>query len=204
MKKSSIIFLLSLVSTIFTVNAATPADILKRATDKAYSAKGIKGTFSMTGNGQTLPGTLSASGVKFHITTDSYSVWYNGKNMWSYNPASKETTLTVPSQSELRETNPLEYLKSYSKEYTAKFASTKIAGKYIIDLVPISRKSSMKNIRITLNSGTLKPERFEITAKNNSKTTIVVKSLNYNSAIKPDLFEYPKSKYPKAEIIDLR
>ncbi len=204
MKIIKCLLLLSFLVTSLAMTAATPDEILKKATDKVNSAKGITGAFNINGNGQTLSGKLYVAGSRFHISTPSYSVWYNGKNMWSYNSSSKETTLIQPTSSELQETNPLEYMKTYSKEFSAKFAAKKSTGKYIIDLTPISRRSSMKNVQITLNSVSLKPEKFVITAKNNSITIISVRSLEYNSSLKPGIFEYPKNKYPKVEIIDLR
>ena len=74
----------------------------------------------------------------------------------------------------------------------------------MITLLPKSKRNTIKSVEITLNGKTLKPERFIVTPKSGAATTVNVKSLDYASSIKASEFEYPKNKYPKVQIIDLR
>jgi outer membrane lipoprotein carrier protein lolA len=186
------------------MSAATASEIMNKAARKAKSAQTISGTFSVTTSGKTFNGSLKASGSKFSFLTPMASSWYNGKNMWTYNASSKETTLVTPTASEIAESNPFEYLRTYSANYNATFSNKKIAGKYVIVLLPKSKRNTIKSVEVSLNGKTLKPERFVITPRSGASTTINVKSLEYSGAVKASEFEYPKSKYPGVQIIDLR
>lgn len=185
--------------------AATSAnDVINNAYAKIQKAKGISGAFSITSGSGNLNGTLKASGVKFAIQTPSYSTWYDGKKMWTLNAASKETTLVLPTASEIAESNPLEYLKSYKSNYTASFSSQKIAGKYVVTLVAKKKKDAIKQVDIYIDNKSMKPEQFIITQSSGTVTKIIIKSLDYSVSLKNSDFIYPQNKYPKYQIIDLR
>lgn len=210
MKKHEIIKMLLLAVLILPacINAfaATPTadDIMKRASANLKSAKGVNCKFSLTADKRTINGTLKTSGNKFAITTPLSSAWYNGKCMWTYNPSSKETTLVVPTSAELRETNPLEYIKEYYSSFTPALSNKKQSGKYIVTLTPKKKSSEVRSLELTLNSSSLKPDIISVTLKNGTVTKITINSIEYNAAFKAIEFDYPKSKYPKIPIIDLR
>ncbi len=198
-----ILFCFSLLS-IFNASAQSATEVMSKAAAKTKAAKGIIGTFSVATSKGNFSGSLKANGSKFAFMTPTVSSWYNGKNLWTYNSASKETTLVTPTASEISESNPLEYLRTYSANYSAFFSKKKANGKYIVNLLPKSKRNSIKSVEITINAKSLKPEKFVIIPKAGDKTTISVKSLDYTRSVKDSEFEYPKSKYPKIQIIDLR
>lgn len=202
--KKLILAILSIFLTAAAANAITAAEVMKKAAGTASSAKGISGTFSISSGGRSFAGTLKASGSKFSIVTGSSSSWYNGKYLWTYNGSSKETTLVTPTATELTECNPLAYLNSYSRNYTPSFSKVKSKGGYVVILTAKSKHNSIKTVEISVDSRTWKPSRFLITASNGTKTTVSVKSLIYGARISSSDFEYPKSKYPKVPVIDLR
>lgn len=204
MKNIKYILFTLLITLPIALYAATAEQVMSKVATTAKSAKGISAVFTLTNGGKVMNGNLKMSGAKFALTTQAVANWYNGKNMWTYNAASRETTIIQPTKSELAETNPFEYLKSYGKDYTVSFSAKKAVGKYIVNLTPKSKKNQVKQIEITINSKTLQPEIFNISLKSGGITKIAVKSLNYKAAVKSTDFEYPKSKFPKAQIIDLR
>ena len=73
----------------------------------------------------------------------------------------------------------------------------------MVELTPKRRHSAVKKVVITFNRNYI-PEKISVTGSNNAVTTVAVSSVNYNAAVKASDFVYPKSRYPKAEIIDLR
>ncbi len=190
--------------TTVSMSAATATEIMNKAAAKAKAAKGISGSFAITSSGDRFNGTLKVCGSKFAFSTPAASSWYNGKNLWTYNASSNETTLVSPTASEIAESNPLEYIRTYSVNYNAVFSNKKLAGKQIIMLVPKSRRNTIRTVEITFDNKTLKPEKFVVTPKSGVATTIRVKSLDYTGVIRASEFEYPKFKYPKVQIIDLR
>ncbi len=184
--------------------ALTAGEVIAKAATQARNAKGISAMFTISSGNTVTNGTMKIAGSKFSIVTPGVCNWYNGKNMWVYNASSNETTLIVPTKYELAESNPFEYIKSYSTDYSVTFSTKKATGKYILKLTPKSKNSQINNIEITLNSKSYMPESFIITPKSGSKSTVTVKSLDYNASLKSSDFEYPKAKYPKVQIIDLR
>lgn len=202
--KFIIVLVLAVASPAFNCLAVTAQEVLRKAAATAGSAKGISGTFTISGRGNGMSGTLKASGNRFSLVTPAASTWYNGKNMWTYNSSSRETTLIVPTSAELAEINPMMYLKSYSSEYVASFSKNGVKGSYVVTLSPKSRKSVIKSVEVTVNSKSWKPVKFVITGKDNSRTTVSVKTLSYSSATSPADFEYPKSRFKGVPVIDLR
>lgn len=184
--------------------AETAADIMKIASGNLKAAKGVNCKFTMSSNQGNISGTLKASGPKFALTTAAASTWYDGKDMWTYNSSTNETTLVTPTAAELRESNPLEYIKQYYSEYTPTFSNTKKTGKYIITLTPKKKSNEVKTLDVTLNAKSFKPEVISIVLKSGAKSVITINSIDYNYVFKASDFEYQKSKFPKAQIVDLR
>ncbi|MDE6071747.1 MAG: hypothetical protein K2G53_04255 [Muribaculaceae bacterium] len=183
---------------------ASAADVMTKAANQIKSAKGILCKFTLAADGGKVSGTLKSTGTKFALLTNAYSTWYNGKDMWTYNASSKETTLVKPTIAELREVNPLEYIKGYSTDYTPTFSKKKLNGKYVINLTPKKKSNEVKSMELILNAGSFKPEKLSLNLKSGVNTTVTINSINYNSPNKVSDFEYPKSQYPKVKVIDLR
>lgn len=199
-----IVLFLAAVTPALDCMAVTAPEVLRKASLTAGNAKGISGTFTITAGGRGMSGTLKASGNRFYLSTPAASTWYNGKYMWTYNASSKETTLMVPTAAELSEINPMMYLKSYSSEYTAAFSKNGTKGSYVVLLSPKSRKNVIRSVEVTINSRTWKPSKFVITGKDNSRTTVTVKTLSYTAVTFTADFEYPKSRLKGVPVIDLR
>lgn len=183
--------------------AQTAQDIFNKAAAKIKGASSVTADFKMNISGRACNGKLVAKGNKFAMTSNVGSSWYNGSDMYSYNPSSGETTVMKPSASELMEANPLMYARS-SENYTASFSKQKTAGKHTLYLVPKKKNSGLKNVMMVLNASTFLPEKIVVTPTSGSAITVNVSNLNLNATVSDSQFNYPKSKYPKAKIIDLR
>lgn len=97
--------------------AQTPVEVLDKAVNKINAAGSIDCKFTLTGDNGSVNGSLAAQGRKFRMTTPLGSSWYDGVNLWSSNPKTKEITLVNPSENEVREANPFSYLTSYKSEF---------------------------------------------------------------------------------------
>ncbi len=202
--KISFLGLLCMAFMSFTAQGAiTPEEVARKAANTIQEAKSLSATFTITANGRSTKGTLKSSGQKFTMQLPEVSSWYNGKTLYTYNPRTSETTVTEPTAQELLESNPLLYVKGGAGGYTYSFSPVKRTGKYVIDLVPRSRKSGIKKLTFTINSTTFRPERI-VVSMGSTATTIDITSLKTGVTATAAEFEYPKAKYPKAEIVDLR
>ena len=70
-------------------------------------------------------------------------------------------------------------------------------------LIAKSSKNSIKKVVLTLDSKRMVPTSLVIAGKG-GVTNVTVSKLVAGTKLASSLFEYPKSKYPKAKIVDLR
>ncbi len=198
-------FLILLLSILpFGASASlTAGEVLAKTASQLEKTSGLECRFVLNTAGKNIKGILRASGSKFSVETPAACTWFNGRNMWSYNPSSSETTLTVPTAQELAETNPLSYLKGYSGIFNVAFAQRKVSGKYIVLLTPKKKNNAVKSVEITIDSKSYRPEKF-VVSQGASKLTVIVNSLVLGKHFAASTFEYPAGKYRSAEIIDLR
>lgn len=188
----------------FQANAETAQDVLAKAAQKVKGAKGIEVSYSASSAGRSVSGLLKSAGSKFYVKTGGMETWYNGKVLYTYNPSTKETTVITPSAAELSEINPLLFLNSYNSYFTPSFSKNGRNGKYVVDLKSKSRKAPAKKVTVIINSKTLYPESFSITALDGSVTNLSVTKINYAASLNASTFEYPKSRFPNVSIVDLR
>lgn len=183
--------------------ALTPEQVAQKAASVITSSKTISATFSLNGNGRKSNGSIKSSGNKFAVNLPEVSTWYDGEALYTYNPRIGETTVTTPTAVELMESNPLLYVKGGGSNYTYKFSPVKRNGKYVVDLFPVKGKSGIKKLTFTVNATNFYTERIVVTTSGGTMT-IDVTSFLPGAAVNASDFEYPKARYPKAEIIDLR
>lgn len=204
--KYSIVVIIIFLWTQFSIEvqgALTPEQVAQKTASVISSAKTISAAFTINGNGRKSQGSVKCTGNKFAVSLPEVSTWYDGKALYTYNPRTAETTVTTPTASELKESNPLLYVKGAGSNYSYKFSTVKRNGKYVVDLTPIKRSTGINKLTITVNSENFHPERIVVTTSA-GVMAIDITSFKTGMPIPAADFNYPKSKYPKAEIVDLR
>lgn len=204
-KKVSVLCACIIVMMFFPLHASAALTAEQVATKTAAfvgSGKSVSASFTISSGGRSTSGTVKTSGDKFAVILPQFSTWYNGKTLYTYNPRANETTVTNPTAQELMESNPLLYIKGKSG-YRYSFSPVKRNGKYVVDIIPSNTKSGVKKVTVTVNSTTFYPEKIAVTTTGGN-TIVTVNSFKPSAQVALSEFEYPKSKYPKAEIIDLR
>lgn len=187
-----------------TLNAAETADqILQRVAAGINGSKGLTASFTMEYGKQKVNGTIKSSGKMFVLQTTSTSTWYDGKSMWTYNVKNNETTLMTPTSAEVAESNPLSLVNSYSS-FTASFSKNQIKGSKTILLTPKSKKMGYQSVYLTISDRSNFPSKLVVIPSSGEKITITITKVENSGKLPVSTFVYPKSKYPKAEIIDLR
>lgn len=200
---SSVVMLIILVLTSTSAfSATTPEQSFQACVAKLRGAKSIKAGFNGKMSGRRVSGTLLSKGQKFSLTASGTGTWYDGKNMWSYSSANGETTLWTPSKSELAESNPLLYLAS-ATDYVVKPGSGAKSGEAVVVLTPKRRNSGVKSATVVINTSTNLPKSISISAGSGSYN-ITFNTITLNPSLSDTQFVYPKSKYPKVPITDLR
>lgn len=185
-------------------NKLTPDEILAKAISAIADTKGTEAKFTVYNSGYSGGGIIRTSGQKFNVTMPDIGVWYNGKELYTYNSRTEETTLINPTPEELSESNPLAYVSGAQKNYNVAFSTVKKQGKYVLELTPKAKRGEIKRITLTLRSNDYTPEKIVVEPSSGNPVSAEISSFKTGVSFPANEFEYPKNKYPKAEIIDLR
>lgn len=198
-------FLLTLIFSTASLSGAETADqILKKASAAINNANGLSASFNIDYGTQRLTGTLKTSGKMFVLQTSSSSTWYDGKNMWTFNAKNNETTLINPTAQEVAEANPLLLVNSYSMQFVASFAKNQTKGNKTILLTAKSKSIGYKSVLVTIPDGSNYPSMLVVVPSSGQTVKINISNVRTSQKFSNSTFVYPKSKYPKAEIVDLR
>lgn len=184
--------------------AANPSaqGVLASASAK-WAAKSVKCSFRVSGSVKT-SGTVLMSGKKFKIDSGQSKIWFNGRDMWVYNPSTRETTLSRPGEEEVAQSNPLSIIARGGKAYSAVFAKKQTAGTYTLLLTPRGHDPyGIKRASLTVDKRTLAPSRLVAAFSDGSRITLEVTHFNAYSAKTSD-FIYPTAKFKGVEVLDLR
>ncbi len=184
--------------------ADTVEGMLRKAAAGINGTSGLSASFTLDYGTQKVTGTMKAAGKKFALQTQSSSTWYDGKSMWTYNAKNAETTLINPTAQEVAEANPLSIVNSYSANFTATFAKTQTKGSKTIVLTPKSKKSGYKSVHVTIADGSIYPSKLVVIPSSGQKVTVSITKITSGLKLPAATFVYPKAKYPKVEIVDLR
>lgn len=188
----------------FTAEAALTAQQVAQKTAALVSGnKGMKATFTVTASGQSFKGSVISEGNRFVVETPGVSTWHDGKDLFTYNSRTKETTVTTPTASELLESNPLLYVKNAAGAYSCRFAKSSPKGKYVLEMTPVNKRSPISLVTVTIKADTFQPEQITVKASGQT-STVVVDTFKSGITVPPDAFSYPKAKYPDVELVDLR
>ncbi len=186
-------------------------EILKQVTNKTKSYKTIKAdfTFKMENKASKIneskKGTISLKGEKYRLSIAGQLVICDGKTVWTYIEDAEEVQINnVLDDNET--ITPDKILTSYNADYKSKFVKEAAeAGKTIqtIDLTPKKGKSFTK-IRIRIDKTAQQISSFAVFDKEGNTYTYVINKLEHDIAVDDSNFTFSKSKFPNAEIVDMR
>lgn len=203
--KRIIILICIAIACMFTIDAAESASIvLNKAVTKLTKAKNVNCSFGISGTNGKISGKFRSSGGKFKLETSAGTTWYDGKNMWTSNPRSKEITLVNPTSQEVNEVNPFAYLSSYKGKYLTGFSKNKEKDAYVILLNPRSSKENFKAVEVTISKKNYMPIKFRVRDRNDQITTIHINSVSLTESNPSGTFTCPVTTMADYELVDLR
>ena len=187
------------------VMPATDAQTAKQVLDKCAKTinldGGVTANFSMNsaqyGNAQ---GTISIKGQKFRIEANTLSMWFDGKTLWTYMASNEEVNISNPTQQQLNMLNPYHFISLYKKGYDATI--TTAAASYQVHLTATDPSFKIKEAFLTIDKGSNVPTEIK-TLMGQKWTSFAVSGLK-KQKLDDAKFRFDSSKYPDAEIIDLR
>jgi len=167
-------------------------------------------TLSVTATGSqpmTYSGSLLMQGENFRASMLGITAAYDGQTLYIYQPESDELTLSTPSQEDLRQTNPLVFVKSVVPLCTAAERTAKNTSETLVTLTPTgSGLDDIRSITIRVRNTDFMPLSVEL---RETKTTSLLsfKSPVWLTSLPPDApapFVLSSTDFPSAYLNDLR
>lgn len=204
-----ILLAIMVIPTSAATQDAKARQVLDATAAKISKSGGIKAKFSVSGNEGTESGTLYMSGKKLKMVTQSMTSWFDGRTQWTYFQDADEVNIAYPTAEELQAMNPYFFLSLYKKGYNYSMKATKLKygprkGTQVkqIHLTPQVKKKDMPEIYLYVDNNNV-PACVQIkSGKQWSK--IYISNFQPNQKFGASTFTFDRSKYPDAEIIDLR
>ena len=151
-------------------------------------------------------GTMDISGRKFFMKTEDMLTWFDGKTQWTMEIGDNEVDMTEPTGTELQMINPYAFVNIYKQGFNYKMKQGTLSnGKqgYKIILNADNAKQDIREMFLEVDKQ-YNPVRISIRQGKKQWVRLVVNRFAGGQSFSADHFTFPKSKYPKAEIIDLR
>ena len=177
--------------------------VLAPVLGKLNGGKSVTVQFRTQAGDASTSGSLTLCRECFRMHTPQMSAWYDGRTLWIYNDAARETSVTEPTADELMEINPFDILNNYAKRFTTRVAH-RSAASATVEFTPKGKGSAIKSAAMTLSNATKMPQAIDLTFSNGAKMRIAVTSVTESMGAAKTAFAYPASQYPNVEIIDLR
>lgn len=203
--KMRIVFTFAIgILSVLGICAQNAESVLKSTLASLNSKNGISCNFVLQVDGGTTNGSIFTDGEKFVIESSAGSTWFDGKNMWTSNPSTKEITLVIPTADEIAEVNPLSYLKANPAGFKIAYSKRKDVNNYLVVLNPKVRKSQVKAIEIGISKKTNLPSHIIVRDANDNRSTIKISNLKTITNSSQSKFKCPADKMSGYELVDLR
>lgn len=209
------LFILFSFFTLHSVSAASKdketRKILDATAERLHKAGGVNILFTATtivgkqSEGR-ISGSMSILGKKFTMQTAEMLTWFDGKTQWSMAIGDDEVSMTEPTGTELQAINPYAFLDIYKQGFNYKMKRGTLSnGKsgYKVFMTADNSKQEIREIFLEIDEQ-YSPARVSMRQGKNQWVRIVVNSFKTGQKFTDEQFSFPKSKYPNAEIIDLR
>lgn len=187
--------------------------ILDNVSARFKKFKGVQSTFTLKvedakgkvqGNKK---GTVYMKGLKYRVTLTGQDIFCDGKNIWTYDKASNEVTITKFDPAANAITPQKLFTNFYDKDFLYKLnPETKEGNKTIqeIEMTPVDKSKSFHKVLVFIDKGSQTIYGTKVLEKNGNRYTYMVNSLNGNANISDAQFDFNKKKYPGVEEVDLR
>ncbi len=187
-----------------TVCHTAAAQTARSVLDKTAATLGYKGgvsarfTVKSARYGNT-SGTICMKGRKFHATTPTATVWFDGHTQWTYMKRNDEVNVNNPSEGELQAINPYNFIYMYKSGYSCSMTSS--GGKYQIHLKATGNKQ-IKEMYVTVDKKSYVPSQIRM-LQGKAWTTIDIAGFK-KANLADGAFRFNSRDFPSAEVIDLR
>ena len=160
-------------------------------------------------------GNLQMLGNCFRLTIFSSVAAFDGKTLYMYQEEANELTLSIPTEEELLDVNPLIFARALLRASTVRFAANTKANAKVasnakamssevltLDVLPVNKSAGIQRIVIKLRKADLAP--LEIQIREQQEQTIIRFSHPSFATPAPSTASLFQLSYPSAWLNDLR
>lgn len=194
-------------------NDPSAKTILDKVSAKFKTFKGVQSAFNLKvvdAKGKVQgdkKGNVYMKGTKYKVTLTGQEIFCDGTNVWTYDKASNEVTITKFDPSTNTITPQKMFTNFYDKDFLYKLNGEKKEGSKTIqeiEMTPLDKSKSFHKVLVYVDKGAQSIASTKVIEKNGNTYTYTVSSLNGNAVINDSQFVFDKKKYPGVEEVDLR
>ena len=187
--------------------------ILDAVSSKFRSFKAVLSTFTLKiedAKGKVLgqkKGTVSMKGSKYRVNITGQDIFCDGKNIWTYEKAANEVTITTLDPSANTITPQKLFTNFYDEDFLYKLNGEKKQGTKIlqeIEMTPVDKTKAFHKVYLLVDKKNQTIYSTKVLEKNGNKYSYTVNSLNGKASLADNVFVFDKKKYPGVEEVDLR
>lgn len=201
MIRKIVLSMMALLLTGFTATAQTAEQVLDKCAATVSAKNGVTANFTMaSAQYGDATGTITIKGKMFYTVCSTMSMWFDGKTLWTYMANNDEVNISTPTSQQLHTLNPYNFINLYKQGYKASM-TTSDKG-YHVHLTATDEQHKIREAFLEIDKASYAP--LEIKMLTGSKwTTFTISGLKAQ-AVDDAQFRFDSSRYPDAEIIDLR
>ncbi len=185
--------------------------VLDAVSAKFKTYKSVQAKFSLkieNASGKNVgskSGTVYMKGSKYRISVTGQEIFSDGSNVWTYDKASNEVTVTKLDASANSITPQKLFTNFYDKDFLYKLnGNVKVGAKQMkeIELTPVDKTKAFHKVLLYVDNNVINTTK--IFEKTGNRITYSTSSMTPNGAIGDDMFVFDAKKYPGVEVVDLR
>jgi len=185
--------------------------VLDAVSAKFKTYKSVQAKFSLkieNASGKSVgakSGTVYMKGSKYRISVTGQEIFSDGSNVWTYDKASNEVTITKLDASANSITPQKLFTNFYDKDFLYKLnGNVKVGAKQMkeIELTPVDKTKAFHKVLLYVDNNVINTTK--IFEKTGNRITYSTSSMTPNGTIADDMFVFDAKKYPGVEVVDLR
>lgn len=152
-------------------------------------------------------GAVSMKGTKYRVTIVGQEIFCDGVNVWTYDKAANEVTITKLDNSSNTLTPQKLFTNFYDKDFLYKLNGEKKQGTKTlqeIEMTPTDKSKPFHKVYVYVDKSGKTLSSTKVLEKSGNKYSYTVNTLTSNGAIDDKQFVFDAKKYPGVEVVDLR
>jgi len=155
----------------------------------------------------TKAGSVIMKGAKYKVTIVGQEIFCDGINVWTYDKAAKEVTITKFDGESTTLTPQKLFTNFYDNDFLYKLNGEQKQGNKTlqeIEMTPTDKTRPFHKVYIYVDKVTKSLYSTKVLEKAGSRYSYIINTLTPNTIIADSLFVFDIKKYPGVEVVDLR